>query len=303
MKCTQGLLVLLPLLLVAPTAAQMPDAPGTLPEVVEMGEGETTLLLLPCMSCRWRSFDGFMERNQDRYRMIAVTAPGYGGTPVPEIAMDTADPLWNANAVAAVVQMVEDRELEQVIIVGHSWGGILGTQVAARLGERVAGMVFIDAWPTSDRSWFREERGEQVAQAFSVTAAQAHLRHDLDAWQAFNSVSALMEPERRMAYHGWFMATPPAVVIQYWRENSLVDLNPLLAAIPARILDLKALPGSADPEEYRAERCDSWTRNCPDCRVRTVLVPESGHFVHETRPQVVDEEIRSFVEEIRRGDD
>ncbi len=195
-------------------SAQTP--PGTLPEVVEQGEGDITLLLLPCMSCRWRSFDGFMDRNESRFSMIAVTAPGFGGTTPPLLPMYSGSAVWHRNAVAALEALVEEKDPDKLVIVGHSWGGSWGTELAARLGDRVVGMVFIDSWPTSDRGWFPDERDERAHQAARVPVDQAHLKTDPDAWQAFNSVSSAIPMERRLQYHGWFMATPVDVVLQYW---------------------------------------------------------------------------------------
>ncbi len=284
-----------------PVAAQALSSAGTLPEIVDSNDGEATLLLLPCMSCRWRSFDTFMERNKSRYRMIAVTVPGFGGTPAPPIPRNTSDPLWHQNAVAALERLIEERKITDLVIVGHSFGGVLGTALAARLGDRVSGMIFIDAWPTSDRSWFSDSEEERVTLAFRVTTDQAHLLTDFDAWQSFNAVSSQLPIDRRLAYHGWFMATSPEVVIQYWRENHLIDLNPLLTSIKAPMLDLKALPTGRDSAAYALDRRHHWQENCPTCEVNTILLRETGHFIHETAPLDVDRFIEAFLRERRGG--
>lgn len=285
------------LVVTPPASAQRRAAPGTLPEIVERGTGDMTLVLLGCMSCRWRTWDGFMERNQGRYRMVAATLPGFGGAPIPDLPMNAAAPVWHANAVAAIESLVTSRDLSEIVLVGHSFGGVIAVELAHRLGDRLEAIVFIDAWPTSDRSWFAEEPQERIRRAFSVPADQAHLVEDPDEWQSFNAVSPLLETDRRLAYHGWFMATPPEVVLQYWRENHLVDLNPLLAAIDVPILDLKAIPASADDvEAYRESRRRHLAENGDPPAVRSIFFHGTGHFIHEVRAEEVDRVIADFLE-------
>src|SRR5215510_12834629 len=69
--------------------AQAQTKYSPIPEYKRVGRGTQTLLLIPCMSCRWNEWEEFMERNQAKYTMYAVTIPGYGGTPVPDLSKDT----------------------------------------------------------------------------------------------------------------------------------------------------------------------------------------------------------------------
>ena len=284
-------------LLPAQAAPQSTNAPGRLPEVVERGSGEATLLLIGCMSCRWRTWDTFMERNEERYRMIAVTLPGFGGTPAPDLPRNTADPVWHTNAVASLESVVDSLDLKSFTIIGHSFGAVIAVELAQLVEDRLRAIVFMDAWPTSDRSWFADDRGTRIQRAYGVLADQAHLVSDLDAWQRFNATSARLAIDRRLAYHGWFMATPPEVVLQYWRENHLVDLNPLLGALRVPVLDLKAVPASAtDLDAYRTSRRRHFVDNGNPADVRHVFLRDTGHFIHEERPVEIDQLIADFLD-------
>ncbi len=48
--------------------------------------------------------------------------------------------------VADIVNHIESEELEQVILVGHSYGGAVITGVADRIAPRLAGLVYLDAF-------------------------------------------------------------------------------------------------------------------------------------------------------------
>jgi hypothetical protein len=63
--------------------------------VEQAGVGETTLILVPCLGCDWRSYDEFMARNADNYRMYAVTWPGMADTASPVIDPTLDTPYWD----------------------------------------------------------------------------------------------------------------------------------------------------------------------------------------------------------------
>jgi pimeloyl-ACP methyl ester carboxylesterase len=263
------------------------------------GSAGPQLLLIPCMSCRWRSFDSFMQRNRDRYRMVAVTLPGFGGTPVPGLPRNTAEPVWHRNAIHQLSLLIDEERLDSVVIVAHSFGADMALQLAAARPAVVHGLVLLDSWPFSDRSWFREERAAQLAQADSTIAQQSARFADPDEWQRFNTPS-IPDPGRRLLYHGWFMATPMDVVLQYWRENSIDDLNPLWSRISVPVLDVKGISASStDPAKERTDRLAQLRANGVPDRVQTVFLDSTGHFVHEVRPASIDSLIGRFVSRLR----
>ena len=269
--------------------------PGTLGEVHKSGEGERVLLLIPCMSCRWRSFDTFMERNQDRYTMIAVTLPGFAGTRAPDLPRNSNTSLWHDNAVEALSRLIDSEKLESVVVVGHSFGADIGLKLIARRPEVVKAYVIVDGWPMSDRSWFYEPQEDRMKSAIRTVAEQSEQFADLDEWQKFN-IPGITDPDRRLLYHGWFMSTPVDVLLQYWRENALKDLNPLLSGLSMPVLDIKTISAKSNPEKAKQLRADQLRRNGAPEQVKTVFLHSTRHFVMEERPEVLDQLIWDFLE-------
>jgi pimeloyl-ACP methyl ester carboxylesterase len=233
--------------------------------------------------------------------MVAVTLPGFGGTPAPDLPMTSGRPLWHRNAVDALSALLDRNGLDDVVVVGHSWGGDAAVQLAAARPDRVSGLVLLDSWPVSDRSWFEEDPDDRRVQAFETVAGNGRRYGDLDAWQAFNGIGRTMDPERRMLYHGWFMATPRDVVLQYWAENSLTDMNPLLDALGVPVLDVKAVAPGADRAQAVAARKEMWDRNGRPPGLRTVYLDDTTHHVLEHRPGAVDDAVAAFLAELGAG--
>ncbi|MDG4780716.1 alpha/beta hydrolase [Micromonospora sp. WMMD961] len=69
----------------------------------------------------------------------ALTMPGLS------LGDDTAG-LRLSDAVDHIVAEVERRDLREVVLVGHSWGGIPITGAAHRLGDRLAGLAYFSAF-------------------------------------------------------------------------------------------------------------------------------------------------------------
>jgi pimeloyl-ACP methyl ester carboxylesterase len=69
--------------------------------------------------------------------VLAVDLPGRGSRPRPLAGITVAD------FVDAVVDDIEDRDLDDVVLVGHSMAGITMPGVAARIPERLRRLVFV----------------------------------------------------------------------------------------------------------------------------------------------------------------
>jgi pimeloyl-ACP methyl ester carboxylesterase len=70
---------------------------------------------------------------------FAPTMPGHG------IGADRAE-ITNEDCADALVRFIEGRDLREVVLVGHSWGGTLLSAVAPRLSDRLGGLVYANAF-------------------------------------------------------------------------------------------------------------------------------------------------------------
>jgi len=99
------------------------------------------------------------------YPALALTLPGlsYDGSPAG---------LGMADAVDYVVGEVERRDLADVVLVGHSWGGYPATGAAHRLAGRVAKVIYFSAVvpaPGTSMVDENEQYGEIIRQAIAAT--------------------------------------------------------------------------------------------------------------------------------------
>jgi pimeloyl-ACP methyl ester carboxylesterase len=79
------------------------------------------------------------------HRVLAPSLTGYGDKahlPGPEVGLDTH--------VCDVVRLIEDQDLADAVLVGHSYAGMVISSTANTLPDRVAQLVYLDAMVPED---------------------------------------------------------------------------------------------------------------------------------------------------------
>ncbi|MFI5443982.1 alpha/beta fold hydrolase [Polaromonas sp. UC242_47] len=106
----------------------------------------------------------------DHHKVYAVTLTGLGERAhllSPAITLDTH--------IDDVISTIEVEELNEVILVVHSYAGMIGTAVADRLGKHLKHLVYVDAVvPKPGESWSSTQSAATQQQRLS--AAQASTR-------------------------------------------------------------------------------------------------------------------------------
>ena len=106
----------------------------------------------------------------DHHKVYAVTLTGLGERAhllSPAITLDTH--------IDDVISTIEVEELTEVILVVHSYAGMIGTAVADRLGKHLKHLVYVDAVvPKPGESWSSTQSAATQQQRLS--AAQASTR-------------------------------------------------------------------------------------------------------------------------------
>jgi len=106
---------------------------GSLGAVVKRGSGPVAMVLLPGAAFGASVFEGFMERNADRYTMYAITPAGYEGTNPPPMpgSRDMTNRVWQDGLVDAIAGLIEEKKLDRPVVLGHH---MMGDYAAMRVG-------------------------------------------------------------------------------------------------------------------------------------------------------------------------
>lgn len=105
------------------------------------------------------------------HRAHAVTLTGLG-----ERAHLMGPSIRLSTHVDDAVGLIQSEELDQIVLVGHSYGGMIITGVADRVGQRLAQLVYLDAVvPAPGESWSSGHDAQIQASRRRIIAASGVL--------------------------------------------------------------------------------------------------------------------------------
>lgn len=160
----------------------------------------------------WERVTPLLESAGHRVRAPSLT--GYGDKAHllgPEVGLDTH--------VDDIAGLIRDEDLAEVVLVGHSYAGLIVFSAANQLPERVAHLVYLDAMVPED--------GETAAEAHPAT------RQLVDLALRSESGWRVPPPPEQSPPRGLFGVTDPSDVA--WLRSTLSDQPVRCFRQPARL--------------------------------------------------------------------
>lgn len=105
---------------------------------IDHAGGEPTLVLLPGLTANAHAFDGLIRAGLS-FRALALDLRGRGLSDKPATGYSMAE------HAADVIALLDELGIRQVVMCGHSFGGLLTMYLASRYPERVKKLVIIDS--------------------------------------------------------------------------------------------------------------------------------------------------------------
>jgi pimeloyl-ACP methyl ester carboxylesterase len=163
-------------------AVRMIDvAPGVQLEVLDWGGDGPPMVFLPGFDNTAHVYSGFAPRFTDRFRVLAITRPGFGVSSRPSSGYDVP------SLAAMTLAVLDSLSLARVTLVAHSFGGNELTYIAASHPDRIHAAIYLDAaidfpslYATPD--WFTdwpEVPAMTARDSSSVAAVQSYMRRTM----------------------------------------------------------------------------------------------------------------------------
>jgi pimeloyl-ACP methyl ester carboxylesterase len=227
------------------------------------GEGEATVVLVHCWMCDRTFWSEQTPPLSEHYRTIALDLPGHG-----EATANRDN--WSVSTFGAdVAGLIEDLDLGNVVLVGHSMGGPVSLRAAALSGDRVRGIVAVDTLHNAEF----EFSGEQI-DAF-VAAMEADFPATCSSFvqQMFPEEGA--EETMGRVRESSCAADRAEAGTALIKDFGHIDMGQWMseAGVPIRAIN------AAEPNPTLVEV----NRQYAD--FDAVLVEDVGHYLHMTRPE------------------
>jgi non-heme chloroperoxidase len=119
-------------------------------EVLDWGGTGRPIVLIPGLGGSAHSFDDFAIKLKPSFHVFGLSPRGFGASSVPKDGY-TSDRLGED-----VVAVIDSLNLKKPVLAGASFGGLMLSSVATRHPDRIAGVIYLDAWHTYDKDWDAE---------------------------------------------------------------------------------------------------------------------------------------------------
>jgi pimeloyl-ACP methyl ester carboxylesterase len=248
------------------------DIAGTSLEIWRAGHGPPLLFLHG--GDYFAQNPAFLDRLARRWRVLVPRHPGFGGSERPEGFRTVHDLAY------LYLDLIEQQRLDDVVLVGSSFGGWIGLEMCVRSVQRIGRLVLIDSLGVKFGG--REER--DIADIYALPAAELLRRTFFNPARAAPDYSKLDDAEAASiardraatALYGWrpYMHDPG---LSRWLHR---------VRVPTLIVW-----GESDgivAADYGEKLC----RSLPDARL--ALIPEAGHYPQIERPDAVADAIERF---------
>jgi pimeloyl-ACP methyl ester carboxylesterase len=238
------------------------------------GRSAPALVFVHGWSCDGTYWSRQVDHFAKQYQVVTIDLAGHGesGKGRREWTM----PAFGGDVVAVIQQL----ELREVVLIGHSMGGDVIVEVALALAERVAGIVWADTYSTLGVPSTPEEL-ERFVQPFRedfAPAAQALVR------RMFVPDSDPDLVERVVA---GMSGRPPEIAVGVM-EHALANEDAVLAALPKLTAPVVAI----NPD-YRPNDIEALARH----GVSAVLMPGVGHFLMMEDPETFNRLLGETIED------
>ncbi|MDX2116232.1 MAG: alpha/beta hydrolase [Planctomycetota bacterium] len=286
------------------SAIEHPRGPGLdrplapLAHVEVRGKGPVPMILVPGIACDWTVWESFMQRNDARYRMYAVTLPGVGESDPPELREDES---WDSmiltlNAERVLARLVSDLALDRPVIVGHGYGGQLAMRLALDYPTKFRAAVSIDGMT---RMPGPDPRVRSSLESRKQTITQRILPNTLEvddetfkSLQFKATLSLVTDDHRARDLALMFNRTDRGMITFYSCESALIDISDRMSGMKVPLLCVA--PVSPDQPRWRSEAV--WAATLAGSASTTlVYIEPSRSFVMDDQPDALDGFIDLFV--------
>ncbi|MFI5693477.1 alpha/beta fold hydrolase [Kribbella sp. NPDC051586] len=241
---------------------------------IEAGGGPTVVLEAGAMS-PVVAYAAVFEALVPDYRVIAYDRAGYGASDPAPLSLDL-----QVDDLIAVLEVVGPS-----VVVGHSWGGLLAQLVTWSRPDLVTGLVLLD--PSHETFWYDTE---------PPPADDAHRQDVLDsARELAQDIARGVDPGLRQLVTDAclsYVETDEQLSTHLDELPMILDHVDDLAGRRARavwpeipVVLLTATKGR--PAEFTPLVIAVQDQLATECDGRHQVVPDSGHYLHIDRPDLV----------------
>ncbi|MDQ2077652.1 alpha/beta fold hydrolase [Marinimicrobium sp. ABcell2] len=258
------------------------------------GKGQP-VLMIPGLNSAAATWDQTCQALQsDGLACHLVQLPGFAG----QKASSYDDFL--GSMTAALLAYIDEADLEQPVIMGHSLGGFLAMKMAIEAEPNQLGsLIIVDSLPFLPAA-FNEALSPESAKPFAESMRENMLVDDEDARAAsirHSATTMTRDPERVNTLLQWGLASDAHTSAQAMYELMTQDLRPQLSHIQQPVLILGAWAAYQNYGATKESTRSRFERQYANMPQFTLAFSDAGyHFLMWDDPEWLLDEVRHFLQ-------
>lgn len=252
-------------------------------QVKKSGSG-TPVLLLPGFTCPGEIWDETAAHLGDGYEFHQISYAGFNG-------IDAIELPWYSSISKDLRQYVETEGMEELIIIGHSMGGMLAMDIAADIPERVGKLILVDALPCIRQVMMPQMKAEDIT--FDNPYNQRMLQMDEQAFKqnaTYMAQGMTNKTDKVDDLVSWVMEADRTIYTYGFTELLKLDQREKIADITAKTLILAA---DSFGKEMVQKNNESQFEKLADKDIR--IADSSKHFIMFDQQEWFFDQLDSFL--------
>jgi pimeloyl-ACP methyl ester carboxylesterase len=249
----------------------------------ESGKGNV-ILFLPGFTSPGSVWDETISNLEGDFNSIKVSYAGFNGLPAIEMP-------WYATIKEELLQYIEEKNLENITIIGHSMGGTLAADIASSIPTKIKELVLVDALPCM-RAVMMPGVPAEAIQYESPYNTQMLLQTDgaRGAMAQMMSVNMTNNKEKVALLTKWSLEADKETFVYGYTDLLKLDLRSELSKITAKVLILGAPFPNADlvTKNYMEQYANLGQKEI-------VVAADSKHFIMFDQPQWLCDQVNTFL--------
>ena len=273
--------LLFTILLSCATQAQQTDQPIH----VQVSGSGAPILLIPGFTVPGDSWEATVNQLEENYECHVLTLAGFGGKSPIEFP-------WLPKVNASIENYIQENQLNDLIVIGHSLGGTIATWLASRENSQIAKLILVDALPAAGAMMIPNFDPENLAyespynnQLLSMTDA------DFEKMAQGMAQGMSLHPEAQEKIKDWILLSDRKTYVYGYTDYLKLDMREDLKniSIPVTII--------AADKPYGKEMVTQTYKNqyANLAQYDLIIAENAAHFVMFDQPEWFMEQIQNII--------
>jgi len=273
--------LLFTILLSCATQAQQTDQPIH----VQVSGSGTPILLIPGFTVPGDSWEATVNQLEENYECHVLTLAGFGGKSPIEFP-------WLPKINASIENYIQENQLNDLTIIGHSLGGTIATWLASRENSQIAKLILVDALPAAGAMMIPNFDPENLAYE-SPYNNQLLSMNDADFEKMAQGMAQGMSlrPEAQEKIKDWILLSDRKTYVYGYTDYLKLDMREDLKniSIPVTII--------AADKPYGKEMVTQTYKNqyANLAQYDLIIAENAAHFVMFDQPEWFMEQIQNII--------